>query len=133
MRITTGIGLMLLAWLPGGAAAAEQFQAFAPVIGVVPVYETRYEPVTREVCTDPDASLRRFDEIAPTIGEDVRRQTRLWQQGQHCRIVTERQPREHVTGYRVTYRYNGETETALLPYDPGKQMRVNVSLSPVRR
>lgn len=132
MRKTLAICMLLLAWSPGGTAGAEQFQAIAPVIGVKPVYETRYEPVTREVCTDPDAALRRFDEIAPTIGEDIRRQTRLWQQGQRCRIVTERQPREHVTAYRVTYRYNGETETVLLPYDPGRQMRVNVSLSPVR-
>lgn len=133
MRKTSGMWLLLLAWSPGGTAGAEQFQAFAPVIGVEPVYETRYEPVTREVCTDPDASLRRFDEIAPSIGEDIRRQARLWQQQRRCRIVTEQRPREHVTGYRVTYRYNGETETTLLSYDPGRQMRVNVSLSPVRR
>ena len=132
MTKTTKVWILLIAWSPGGLAGAEQYQTFAPVLDVTPVYETRYEPVTREVCTDPDDSLRRFDELAPTIGEDIRRQSRQWQLGRRCRIVTERHPREHVTGYRVTYRYNSETETVLLPYDPGRQMRVNVSLSPMR-
>jgi uncharacterized protein YcfJ len=132
MRQTTCLILALLAVSLCAMASAEQFQTFAPVIGVDPVYETRYEPVQREVCTEPDASLRSFEEIAPSIGEDIRRQARLWQQQRHCRTVTEQRPREHVTGYRVTYRYNGETETTLLSYDPGRQMRVNVSLSPVR-
>ena len=124
--------VLFLAWSLGGLASAEQYQALAPVLDVAPVYETRYEPVSREICTQPDATVREFGEIAPTIGEDVRRQTRLWQQQQRCRTVTEQRAREHVTGYRVTYRYNGETETTLLSYDPGKQMRVSVSLSPVR-
>jgi hypothetical protein len=132
VRQTTCLMLALLAGALCGVAGADQFQTFAPVIGVEPVYATRYEPVQREVCTEPDASLRSFEEIAPGIGEDIRRQARLWQQQRHCRTVTEQRPREHVTGYRVTYRYNGETETTLLSYDPGRQMRVNVSLSPVR-
>ena len=46
--------------------------------------------------------------------------------------MTEQRAREHVTGYRVTYRYGDETETTVLSYDPGKQMRVNVSLSPLK-
>jgi uncharacterized protein YcfJ len=124
--------IVLLARALCGTAGAEQFQTFAPVIGVEPVYETRYEPVQRDVCMEPDATLRSFEEIAPSIGEDIRRQARLWQQQRRCRTVTEQRPREHVTGYRVTYRYNGETETTLLSYDPGRLMRVHVSLSPVR-
>jgi uncharacterized protein YcfJ len=132
MRQMTCPMLALLAGALCGTAGADQFQTFAQVIGVEPVYETRYEPVQREVCSEPGASLRSFEEIAPSIGEDIRRQARLWQQQRRCRTVTEQRPREHVTGYRVTYRYNGETETTLLSYDPGRQMRVNVSLSPVR-
>ena len=132
MRKTTRLWILLFAWSLGSTAGSEQFQTFAPVVGVEPVYETRYEPVLREVCTEPDVTAREFDELAPSIGEDIRRQTRLWQQQQRCRTVTEQRAREHVTGYRVTYRYNGETETTLLSYDPGKQMRVSVSLSPVR-
>ena len=132
MTKTTKIMILLIAWAPGGMASAEQYQAFAPVLNVEPVFETRYEPVSRQVCTGPDATAREFTEIAPTIGEDIRRQARFWQQRQRCRTVTEQRARQHISGYRVTYRYGGETETAVLPYDPGEQMRVNVSLSPVR-
>ena len=133
MTKTTKVMLLLIAWSPGGLASAEQYQTFAPVLDVTPVYETRYEPVSEKVCTGPDATARELGEIAPSIGEDIRRQTRLWQQQQRCRIVTSQRARRHITGYRVTYRYGGETETTVLPYDPGEQMRVNVSLSPVRR
>ena len=132
MTITTRVWILLLAWPLCGLANAEQYQTFATVLSVEPVYETRYAPVSREVCTEPGASARQFDEIAPTIGEDIRRQTRRWQQLQRCRTVTEQRAREHVTGYRVTYRYGDETETTVLSYDPGKQMRVNVSLSPLQ-
>jgi uncharacterized protein YcfJ len=132
MNIVARCRILLLAWVLCGLASAEEYQAFAPVLGVEPVFETRHEPVSRQVCTEPDASAREFDEIAPTIGGDIRRQARLWQQQRRCRTVTQQRAREHITGYRVRYRYGGETETALLPYDPGEQMRVKVSLSPVR-
>lgn len=132
MTKTQSTWILILAWSLGSLASAEQYQALAPVLDVAPLYETRYEPVPREVCTEPDATVREFAEIAPTIGEDVRRQTRLWQQQQRCRIVTEQRAREHLTGYRVTYRYGGETKTTVLRYDPGDQLRVNVSLSPMR-
>ena len=132
MTTTNNLWILFVAWSLGGPASAEQYQILAPVLDVAPVYETRYEPVPREVCTEPDATLRDFGEIAPTIGEDIRRQTRLWQQQRRCSIVTEQREREHLTGYRVTYRYGGETETTVLPYDPGPQLRLNVSLSPIR-
>ncbi len=110
MKSTTSTCVVCLAWSLGGLAGAEQYQALAPVLDVAPVYETRYEPVSREVCTAPAASVREFGDIAPTIGEDVRRQIRLWRQHQRCSIVTEQHPREYLSGYRVTYRYGGETE-----------------------
>ncbi len=132
MTTTTSKWILFAAWSLGGLASAEQYQTLAPVLDVAPVHETRYEPVPREVCTEPDAAVREFGEIAPTIGEDVRRQTRFWQQQRRCRIVTEQRARERLTGYRVTYRYGGETKTTVLSYDPGEQLRVNVSLSPMR-
>ncbi|MCG6898976.1 MAG: hypothetical protein LJE75_03140 [Gammaproteobacteria bacterium] len=124
--------LLLIAWVTSGVANAIEYQAFAPVLKVEPVIETRYEPVTREVCTEPDRSAREFNAIAATIGEDIRQQQRLWQRQYRCKTVTERRAREHIAGYRVTYRYGGETATTRLSYDPGEQMPVNVSLSPLR-
>ena len=123
--------ILLLALLISGTAHAVEYQAFAPVLSVEPIIETRYEPVTRRVCTEPDNSVRAFNEVAATIGEDIRSQVRLWQQQTRCRNVTERHAREHIAGYRVTYSYGGERETTRMSYDPGKQMPVNVSLSPM--
>jgi biotin-(acetyl-CoA carboxylase) ligase len=114
-----------------GAANAEEYQAFVPVLKVEPVIETRYEPNVRRVCSEPDDTAWEFSEVASTIGEDIRRQVRLWQKQRSCRTVTEQRAREQITGYRVTYRYGGETDTTRLSYDPGEQMRVNVTLSPI--
>jgi hypothetical protein len=125
------VPLLLLLWCVSSSANAVEYQACAPVLNVEPIVETRYEPVTRRVCTEPDNSAREFNEVAATIGEDIRSQVRLWQQQTHCRNVTEQHAREHIAGYRVTYRYGGETETTRMSYDPGKQMPVNVSLSPM--
>jgi uncharacterized protein YcfJ len=35
-----------------------------------------------------------------------------------------------VTGYHVTYEYDGQRFSTRLPYDPGNQLRVNVAVSP---
>ncbi len=132
MKKMTQIQILLLAWTVNGLANAVEFQTFAPVLSVEPVVETRYEPVTRRVCTEPDDSAREFSEVAATIGEDIRRQTQRWQQQHRCRNVTEQRASEHITGYKVTYRYGGETQTTRLSYDPGEHMPVNVSLSPMK-
>ena len=132
MKKNTQIKILLLVWAMSGLVNAVEFRALAPVLNVEPVIETRYEPVTRRVCTEPDRSARAGYEVAATIGEDVRQQTRQWQQQHRCRNMTEQRASEHITGYRVTYRYGGETRTTRLSYHPGEQMPVNVSLSPMK-
>jgi len=131
MKTGMQIQILLIAWTISGFANAIEFQTFAPVLHVEPITETRYASVTRRVCTEPDESAREFNEVAATIGKDIRRQTRLWQQQRRCSNVTEQRASEHITGYRVTYRYGGETQTTRLSYDPGERMPVNVSLSPL--
>ncbi len=123
--------LLLYAWGPTGLAAAGAFRSYAEVVSVEPILETVYDPVTRRICTDPDAASREFTELSVTIGEDIRRQVRQWQAQRSCSIITERQARERVTAYRVTYRYRGYTSTTRLSYHPGDRMPVNVSLSPL--
>ena len=49
------------------------------------------------------------------------------QQVQHCRQVESYH--EEVSGYNVVYRYNGREITTRLPYQPGRTVRVGVSLS----
>jgi uncharacterized protein YcfJ len=112
-----------------GAAGA--FRSYATVVDVQPIVQTYYEPVARTVCSEPDAAAREFTQVATTIGEDIRGQIRLWRAHRSCRTITESQPRERVTAYRVTYRYRGYTATTQLSYDPGDRLAVNVSLSPL--
>ena len=45
-----------------------------------------------------------------------------------CRMVDSWEQR--TTGYLVTYEYRGITQTAVLPYDPGRTLNLRVSLSP---
>ena len=97
------------------AVNAAAFRSYATVLDVQPIVETYYEPVTREVCAAPDAAAREFTALAASIGEDIRHQLRLWQAQRSCSMVTERQARERVTAYRVTYRYRGHSMS-----DPAK-------------
>jgi len=122
--------VLVCLWGVAGVAAAA-FRAYATVLDVQPIVETWYEPVTRTVCTDPDAAAREFAEVAPTIGADIRGQIRRWQAQRSCKAVTERQPRTRVTAYRVTYRFRGHTATTQLSHHPGDRLPVNVSLSPL--
>jgi uncharacterized protein YcfJ len=35
-----------------------------------------------------------------------------------------------ITGYQVTYEFDGQRFSTQLPYNPGNQLRVNVAVSP---
>lgn len=45
-----------------------------------------------------------------------------------CRKVDHWESR--LSGYEVTYEYQGHTYTTVMPYDPGERLPVNVSVSP---
>ena len=45
-----------------------------------------------------------------------------------CRMVDDWESR--ISGYRVVYEYAGHTYTSVLPYDPGRKLAVNVSITP---
>lgn len=123
---------LVLLYLCGVAdAAAATFRGYANVLDVQPIVETWYEPVTRTVCADPDAAAREFTEVASTIGADIHDEIRRWQARRSCKAIMERQPRERVTAYRVTYRFRGHTATTQLSYRPGDRLPVNISLSPL--
>jgi len=48
---------------------------------------------------------------------------------QECRTVDGYESRP--AGYEVTYTYRGQTFVSVLPYNPGKQVRVRVSVNPM--
>ena len=131
MKRTRQIVLLFLVWSITLPVVAGTFRSYATVVDVQPIVETSYEPVSRRVCTDPDRAERQHTEVLATIGEDIHNQIRLWRAQRSCAVVTERQARERVTAYRVTYRYRGHTAVTRLSYHPGERMPVNVSLSPL--
>lgn len=51
----------------------------------------------------------------------------------YCETTYEYEERDRVEGYRVTYRFNGENYTTRTAYDPGDEIRVRVSVTPVTR
>ena len=131
MRRTRCFLLLLSSWSMPGPVLAEAFRSYATVVDVQPIVETVYTTVSREVCTDPHGGTRDFTPLASSIGEDIRRQQALWQAQRSCTTLTDKQPRERVTGYRVTYRYRGYTSTTRLAYHPGERMPVNIRLAPL--
>ena len=46
---------------------------------------------------------------------------------QHCQTVGNY--RQVLTGYQVTYRYNGRNTTVVLPYDPGPRVPIEVGIT----
>lgn len=48
---------------------------------------------------------------------------------QECRTVDGYESR--AVGYEVTYTYHGQTFISVLPYDPGRNVRVRVSVNPM--
>jgi uncharacterized protein YcfJ len=47
-----------------------------------------------------------------------------------CRTVQERRTEQRLDGYDVSYRYGGQLYHTRLPYDPGRRLRVQVSVTP---
>ena len=123
--------VLLFIWMTSGFAHAYEYEDYAQVLKVKPIIEKHNEPVTRRVCTEPDDNAREFNKVAATIGEDIRYQASQWKQNFRCRPVVEQRVRERITGYRVTYRYAGVTDTTRMSYHPGESMPVKVSLSPI--
>ena len=130
MTIRGGL-FLLITMFDIGMARAEVFQSYATVVNVQPIVETTHAPVTRQVCCEPDSRAHVSRPLAATIGADVREQKRVWKEQTSCTTVTELQPRQRVTAYRVTYRYRGHTRTTRLSYHPGERIPVNVRVSPL--
>ena len=50
---------------------------------------------------------------------------------QRCATSYDYREEERVDGYEVTYRYKGDTYMTRMPRDPGKRIRLRVSITPV--
>ena len=69
-------------------------------------------------------------------GENARRHSdhygveRIARPVQRCSTTYERRREERIDGYRVTYRYRGQTYMTEMPFDPGSKIRVRVDVRP---
>ncbi len=69
--------------------------------------------------------------IGRDVGEQRRQPERYGSSTQtRCQQVNEVREEERIDGYDVTYRYRGEEYVTRLPHDPGKRMRVRISVEP---
>ncbi|HFD88100.1 MAG TPA: glycine zipper 2TM domain-containing protein [Gammaproteobacteria bacterium] len=50
---------------------------------------------------------------------------------ERCQTVYEKETHEKLDGYRVTWRYHGQTFTSRMNEDPGSKIRVRVRLTPL--
>lgn len=72
--------------------------------------------------------------LGASIGRDVsaRQGSRYaYRQEEHCEQVNRRRERSYITGYRVTYRYQGELYSTQVARDPGRRIKLRVAMSPV--
>jgi uncharacterized protein YcfJ len=75
--------------------------------------------------------------LGGSIGNDIgRRQQGYGQPVRYgteevCATQYEERAEQRLTGYRVTYRYAGETYTTTMDRDPGSSLRVRVDVTPV--
>ncbi|MEJ2577208.1 MAG: hypothetical protein P8106_11190, partial [Gammaproteobacteria bacterium] len=54
-----------------------------------------------------------------------------WHDVQRCTTVNQLEQRQQVVGYRVDYRYEGQTFTTQTRHHPGRYIRVRVDVDPV--
>ncbi len=48
-----------------------------------------------------------------------------------CEVQNVSETRKEIAGYDVSYRFRGRIFTTQMPYDPGRRIKLNVSVSPV--
>ncbi len=88
--------------------------------------------IGNHVSSDRDASLGTFlgAGVGAAIGSHSQRRERHHHIEERCDTVYDVEWHEEVVGYDVTYRYHGRNYKTRLPYDPGKRLRINVSVTP---
>jgi uncharacterized protein YcfJ len=64
------------------------------------------------------------------VGNEIARRSDDPRAVERCRTVSDSSDR--VVGYDVVYRFQGREFTARLPYDPGPELPVNVTVAPSR-
>ena len=129
-RKIESLGAFLLLSLLVIRTEAGEYRDYAEVVAADPIEEAVYEPVTRTLCNRPKNQGQTIARLAPSIGEDIRRQRQYWNSETECHTIKSRKLHKKIVGYKVTYRYQGRLSTRRLAYDPGPRLPVDVSIYP---
>lgn len=116
----------------------------------VPAYQSRYTSATpmivggiiggaignKVVSGHKDLGIAAGALLGGSVARDLHHRHRAQYGGYssvqtRCEQVVDYHQEERVEGYRVTYRYKGETFTTRTHRDPGDQIKVRVSVKPV--
>ena len=92
-----------------------RYPSYARVVHTKPIVRKHYERVPVRRCHTVRPATRRYGH----------------EPFEHCRTTHESRVVEEVKGYRVTYRYAGETFEKVMPHDPGDRIYVNVRIVPL--
>ena len=120
------MSVILLCLLNSGIALAQNNQRFhtsAKVTHLEPVVEQHSATKPKSLCRQPVLN------IATSMAQDIRQQERRQSKQSVCEssMVTERQ----ITGYWVTYEYQGHTGRKFLIEKPGAWIPVSVRIKPM--
>lgn len=69
--------------------------------------------------------------VARDLYRDSRRPVAYTDTVQRCRVREAHRTEQRIDGYRVTYRYRGQTFTSRMARDPGERIRVQVAVTPI--
>ena len=119
--------------------------ALGPLALTVPVFAERLTDeyvtsarVVRSVpIVDRDLERRPVKRCTWELAPDTLRSPRYRRHGERdryfrrCRSVYESEVSERIRGYRVTYRYGGETFHDRIEHAPGADVRISVKVTPV--
>ncbi len=73
--------------------------------------------------------------LGASVANDLRKGERLAdyrpRRERRCEVIDRVETREEIVGYRVKYRYKGQTFRTRMDHDPGKRIRVRVTVRPI--
>lgn len=140
MKFLAGAPRRWTAWLTSlfalalaDAGADEVGYDYARVVSVDPVtVETTMPVVERRCIAAPAQGLGelRPSADAPGLVAAIRREADRQAAAPECEDRRAGRTERRVIGYRVVYRYGGETYERTVEEDPGERLRVRVSLRP---
>ncbi|MFW5450431.1 MAG: glycine zipper 2TM domain-containing protein [Methylophagaceae bacterium] len=71
--------------------------------------------------------------LGGSIGRDLRHQPKShsrYDHGEQCRVTQRYHEEQQIDGYQVSYKYQGQTYTTHMDYDPGRRLPIEVSVRP---